>query len=678
MKNKQLFRMLLSSTVVLSSVLAGCTADSSETKITNTASVTSSTFTGTVTSVDGNKVTMEIQTSSSADQGMMMQGMQQEMHSQMQENVQETEQMEKPDGDPGSGSMEEMPDQPEGGSTPPDKPEGETDNSSTPPEKPDGESNGGGEAPDVPENANNQNAVNESVPEMPSGNDMTMTEMPSDPVIVVLTLEDASVITAADGSAADLSAIEEGTSLTVTVDESGSVTSVEINEGMQQTASGGPGGMSSGNVSYTAVTTYTEDSTESKTAFESTGTDENAVLVDEGAEVKLSDITVSRISSSSTGGDNSSFYGVGAALLNIDGTLYIDGADIDTDASGGAGIFAYGEGTVYVQNADIVTEKSTSGGIHAAGGGTLYAWDCTAETSGESSAAIRSDRGGGTMVVEGGSYTTNGTGSPAVYCTADITVSGAELTANNSEGICIEGLNTLRLFDCDLTGTMQDNAQNDCTWNVIVYQSMSGDSEVGNGTFEMTGGSLTANNGGIFYTTNTECTFIISDVDITYADENDFFLQCTGNTNARGWGSSGKNGSDCTFTAISQDMEGDIIYDSISSLDFYMTYGSSLTGAFVDDETWAGNGGNGTCTLTIDSTSVWTVTADSVVTKLNNAGKITDASGKTVTIKGTDGTVYVQGDSEYTVTVTAYSENADLSNAGQAETYSDFSVKNPF
>lgn len=96
------------------------------------------------------------------------------------------------------------------------------------------------------------------------------------------------------------------------------------------------------------------------------------------------------------------------------------------------------------------------------------------------------------MTVNGGSYTSNGTGSPAVYSTADITVSDATLTANGSEAVCIEGLNSLKLTNCDLTGNMQDLSQNDCTWNVILYQSMSGDSEVGNSTFSMTGGSLRA------------------------------------------------------------------------------------------------------------------------------------------------------------------------------------------
>ena len=176
---------------------------------------------------------------------------------------------------------------------------------------------------------------------------------------------------------------------------------------------------------------------------------------------------------------------------------------------GGAGVFSYGDGVTYVADTDITTQEDTSGGIHVAGGGTLYAWDLNVETNGQSSAAIRSDRGGGTMVVDGGSYTSNGVGSPAIYSTADITVNDADLTANGSEAVCIEGLNTIRLYDSDLTGNMSDDDQNDCTWNVILYQSMSGDSEVGNSTFEMQGGSLTAKNGGMFYTTNTESTITL-------------------------------------------------------------------------------------------------------------------------------------------------------------------------
>jgi hypothetical protein len=328
----------------------------------------------------------------------------------------------------------------------------------------------------------------------------------------------------------------------------------------------------------------------------------------------------------------------------------------------------------YVEDAVIKTAQDTSGGIHVAGGGTLYAWNLDVETEGGSSAAIRSDRGSGTMVVDGGNYVSNGTGSPAIYSTADITVNNATLTANASEATCIEGLNTIRLFDCDLTGNIKESEQNDCNWNVIVYQSMSGDSEVGNGTFSMTGGSLTAENGGMFYTTNTESTFYLSGVDITTSETNDFFLRCTGNANARGWGESGKNGADCIFTADAQSMVGDIVYDSISNLDFYMKNGSTLKGAVIDDESCAGDGGDGAANLYISSDSTWTVTGDSILNSLSSEGKIVDESGNAVTIKGTNGTVYVKGSGKYTVTVEKYRTTADLSGSGDGESFSEYEV----
>ena len=486
-----------------------------------------------------------------------------------------------------------------------------------------------------------------------------------------------------------LSDIQEGDIVSITLDEDGNAASITVMSmemggqgqpgGDEQGApgQGGPDGQSQGVDSYTAANEYTEDTTVSNETIESTGTDENAALISSGASVTLDNDTITRTSEDSKGGDNSSFYGVGAAVLATDGTAYVKDGSVTTDAAGGAGLFAYDDGTVYASGTTVETTQDTSGGVHVAGGGTLYGWDLDVETNGESSAAIRSDRGGGTMVLDGGNYVSNGVGSPAIYSTADIAVSNASLTANGSEAVCIEGLNSIHLYDCDLTGNMSDLDQNDNTWTVILYQSMSGDSEVGNSTFQMDGGSLTSENGGVFYTTNTESTITLNNVDINYNDDNEFFLQCTGNTNQRGWGQSGVNGADCHFTGISQDMQGDVIWDSISDLDFYLTEGSSLTGAVVDDESYAGEGGEGYCNVYISADSTWTVTGDSTVSSLENEGTIVDSNGKTVTIQGTDGTVYVQGDSEYTITTGFYSDTADMSGATAIQDQSVYTVEKP-
>ena len=493
----------------------------------------------------------------------------------------------------------------------------------------------------------------------------------------------------AEAEEISLSDIQEGDIVSITLDEDGNaafitVMSMEMGgqgqpggDGQGASGQGGPDGQSQGVDSYTAINEYIEDTTVSNETIESTGTDENAALISSGANVTLDNDTITRTSADSQGGDNSSFYGVGAAVLATDGTAYVKDGSVTTDAAGGAGLFAYDDGTVYASGTTVKTTQDTSGGVHVAGGGTLYGWDLDVETNGESSAAIRSDRGGGTMVIDGGNYVSNGVGSPAIYSTADIAVSNASLTANGSEAVCIEGLNSIHLYDCDLTGNMSDLDQNDNTWTVILYQSMSGDSEVGNSTFQMDGGSLTSENGGVFYTTNTESTITLNNVDINYNDENEFFLQCTGNTNQRGWGQSGANGADCHFTGISQDMQGNVIWDSISDLDFYLTDGSSLTGAVVDDESYAGEGGEGYCNVYVSADSTWAVTGDSTVSSLENEGTIVDSNGKTVTIQGTDGTVYVQGDSEYTITTGSYSDTADLSGATAIQDQSVYTVEKP-
>ena len=438
---------------------------------------------------------------------------------------------------------------------------------------------------------------------------------------------------------------------------------------------GKPGGAGMGGPpsEYSAVNTLDSD------AFidgvvESSGTKENAVLVTDGT-VTVDGAVINRSSDDSARRDASSFYGVGAALLATGGEMKITNSEIHTDSAGGTGVFAYGDGVVYIADSTIATRNNTSGGIHVAGGGTLYARNLTVTTEGESAAAIRSDRGGGTMVVDGGSYTSNGVGSPAVYVTADISIHDAELNATGSEALCLEGLNTVRLYDCTLSGNMQDLSQNDNTWTVIVYQSMSGDSEVGEGHFEMIGGKLASGNGGLFYTTNTDSQFILSGVEIESDQDCEYFLRCTGNANERSWGRSGANGANCTFVADAQQIQNDIIWDSISTLQMYIRNGSILRGAVVQDESCAGAGGEGWCNLYISDDSSWVVDGDSRLSNLYCAGEILDTDGRSAVVISADGRVLRAGDSDYTVTVDTYSDVCDLSGVASLSSWTDHEVR---
>ena len=423
--------------------------------------------------------------------------------------------------------------------------------------------------------------------------------------------------------------------------------------------------------SYKAAFEFKEsDKTIKSGSYVSLKTDESAILLS-GGTTEMHNIRVTRASGDSTGGDTASFYGVGAAILATGGTGYIQNADVKTNSAGGAGVFAYDGANVYVADSEIETKQDTSGALHVAGGGTLYAYNVKGTTYGASSAAIRSDRGGGKLVADGGTFTSNGTGSPAVYSTADIAVHGAALTATQSEAVCVEGRNSLSLYDCTLSGNMPADERNECTWTVIVYQSMSGDAEEGKGSFRMNGGTLESKNGGVFYTTNTQSSFVLQGVDIR-ADSADYLLRCTGNTNARGWGQSGSNGAKCTFTAIDQQLPGNVVWDSASELTLLLTGSSVLTGAILQDDSCAGSAKGGHADVTVGEGARWIVTENSTLSALHCAGSVVDANGRQVTIVGTDGKVYAAGDSTLRVTVSSYDKAADLSGADSIPAWSAY------
>ncbi|MCI9633686.1 MAG: hypothetical protein HFH18_10695 [Ruminococcus sp.] len=471
-------------------------------------------------------------------------------------------------------------------------------------------------------------------------------------------------------SAAD---ILEGDVISVSLDQKGRASEILV---ISQAKSRGAGKLREAE-DYDAATEFAVDIVTDGETYGSAGTDENAVHVYGEARAFLKNAEITRTSRDSTGGSPAASYGIGSALLTTNGISYIRDSRISTDAPGGAGIFSYGNALAYAMDTAVATRQDLSGGIHAAGGGTLYAWNLEVETSGASSAAISSGRGGGKIAAEGGIYRTLGPDSPAVYCGADIAIREALLTADASEAACIDGGNALHLYDCELTGNMGDDLYNDSAWNVLVYHGTSGNFEPGKGTFEMKGGSLTAKNGGIFYTTNTESTITLSGVKILYPDVLDFFLKCTGNDHQGGWGKAGANGADCLFTAENQDMEGDILWDDISQLDFYMIKQSTLKGAVLHEKSNAGKNQDGYCNLYIEEGSTWIVTGDSALNRLSCSGRIEDDEGKTVTIRGRDGTVYVQGNGKYTVTVLSHEAAANLSGASEMTRWMDHQAELP-
>lgn len=413
-------------------------------------------------------------------------------------------------------------------------------------------------------------------------------------------------------------------------------------EGQPPEKPGGQGGFGgSGTVTQgTSANTIDADSSVYTETYESDGDDENALRVD-GAEVTLDDITVKKSGGNSSNTEDGDFYGQNAALLATNGaTVNIRNARILSSAQNGNGVFSYGEGTtVNISDSVITTTADNSGGLQTTGGGTTNASDLTIETSGNSSAAIRSDRGGGTVNADGGSYTSNGLNSPAVYSTADITVKNAALTANNSEALVIEGQNSITLENCTVSGSMSENgtSADENTHNVMIYQSMSGDAEVGTSNFSMTGGSLTGKNGDLFYITNTHSTITLSGVTLNNEDNSANLMTIAGNSASHGWGTAGKNGAQVELTADNQTLTGAITVDSISTLDLTLQNGSDFTGTLnIMDNAEGGTAVENNAVVTIGAGCTWTLTGDCTLTSLTNNGTI-NFNGHTITLA--DGTV---------------------------------------
>lgn len=398
-----------------------------------------------------------------------------------------------------------------------------------------------------------------------------------------------------------------------------------------------PGGGSS-SVDYSSVKEITSDEVITSGEFSSANADENVILASGDITATLSGITVTK-TGDSDGGDNTSFYGTNSAIIAKDGAnLTIKNAHITTDATGANGVFSYGGSattnnsssdgtTVNISDSVITTNKDNSGGIMTTGGGIMNADDLTVTTSGTSSAAIRSDRGGGTVTVNGGTYKTTGKGSPAIYSTADVTVKNATLTATASEGAIIEGKNSITLENVDLIDTNNElNGQSTTYKNVFLYQSMSGDAASGEAIFTAKNSTITTNKGDSFYVTNTTATINLENNKIINNDSAGNFLRIQ----ADSWGNSGSNGGTVTLNLTNQSAAGEIVVDSISALTMNLKTGASFKGVINNENT-------GEVSLSLDSSSAITLTGNTYIKSLTNA----DASNSNIHTNGYK--LYVDG-----------------------------------
>ena len=523
------------------------------------------------------------------------------------------------------------------GGTPPEMPSNDNGSMTTPPEKPEGDTGSqNGSAP--PEMPSGENVNMGTPPEMPSENGNIQSSSKGLSTMQYVLIGGMSLLGSLDLLYLILSRFNKKT-FKETFSSSDKVVIYILgtiiltggialwsgylanNNGSSNANQNIPGGMNSGSVSYSSSKEIKSDETITSGDYTSSSSDKNAILVTGDVKANISNVTITKTGDSDEG-DSTSFYGTNSAVVAKSGAnLTIKNATIETNATGANGVFSYGGSattsnsssdgtTINISDSKITTTKNNSGGIMTTGGGVMNATNLEINTAGISSAAIRSDRGGGTVNVSGGTYKTTGQGSPSIYSTADITVKNATLESTASEGVVIEGKNSVTLDTCTLTDTNNKlNGQSTTYKNIFLYQSMSGDADTGTAEFTAKNSTITTNKGDTLYVTNTTASITLENNTIVNNDSTGNFLRIQKDS----WGKSGSNGGDVTLNLTNQKAIGNIVVDSISTLKMTMKGSSYYEGSINSDNTAK------SIAIVLDKTSKIKLTSNSYVTSFENA-----------------------------------------------------------
>ncbi|MEN6390199.1 MAG: stalk domain-containing protein [Syntrophomonas sp.] len=403
-------------------------------------------------------------------------------------------------------------------------------------------------------------------------------------------------------SALNLSISYDSTTNTVSLTGAGGAGGQDVSSGSG--GSGGTPGGSGGSTAQTSGSAVYSQSGSTVTKFgetiNATQSDQSCVMVNNSGILTLSGSTLNKTGDTSSE-DESNFYGLNAAVLAKSGSsITLNDSSITTNSEGSNAVFATGESShIYVSDVTINTSSNSSRGLDATLKGSITATNVNITTAGAHCAALATDRGNGTVTVTGGTMNTAGEGSPGIYSTGTITATDATFTAVGSEAAVIEGKNAITVNNCSLVGTVKHG--------VMLYQSFSGDAEVGTSVFTMNGGTLTAKAGPLFYSTNTKAIINLNGAALN--GSSGILLKAA----ADRWGSSGSNGAEVTLNADSQNLAGSVICDSISKINIVLKNGSVLE-ATINAENTAK-----LISLSLDQGSTWIVVGNSYLSSFTDS-----------------------------------------------------------
>ena len=388
---------------------------------------------------------------------------------------------------------------------------------------------------------------------------------------------------------------------------------------------GKPGGTASrtSKVSKTGISLSSATKVVKNQTFSSDSAGENAVQVS-GGKLVLQNCRIVKNGADSKDGDGTSFYGTNAAVLVTGkGCAYMQGGSITTAAVGANGIVAYG-GKAEAKDVVIQCTGNLSRGIHATGNGEILAMNLTITTEGNNSSVIATDRGGGSVVVNGGTYTAKGKDCAVCYSTGDIITNKIKGHSEQGEVAVVEGDNEVNINDCDMVS-------GDSRRGMLILQSGSGDATGNNGRINVTGGSVTLTDAAaplIEITTSTQGTLMLKDVKLNVPSG--VLLKADYNTR---WSTTSPIAHLVLATASQTSYNGDVTVDKYATASVQVGKGVTWTGTYDGART-----GKST-EVVVDGT--WVLSADSRVDKVMiNSGGVVQKNGhrleyKTITNQGT-------------------------------------------
>ncbi len=365
---------------------------------------------------------------------------------------------------------------------------------------------------------------------------------------------------------------------------------------------------------YSSYTATSVNQNLNAQTLSSTTSDKSVVYITQSG-ITIQNSSLKKESGDSSKTENSEFYGVNAAVLVNGGGLTMTGGSITTSAKGANAVVATNNGNVKITGTQITSTASGSArGLHATFGGKIEADNVKISTKGNSCASLATDRGEGTVTCTDCELATAGAGSPLIYSTGDITVSKSTGTATGAQIAVIEGKNKVTIKEAsDLKCNANPNRKEVDTCGVMLYQSMSGDAASGTSVFNCDKSSLEIQSSSsyyktapMFFITNTQAQINLEECTFKYGSG--VFLKAAGTSE---WGSSGSNGGLVTLTLTNQDIEGDIVIDSVSGLTLNLI-SSTIKGKINNANTAA------KLAITLDEDSQITLTGNSYYTSLVN------------------------------------------------------------